>query len=87
MKNGRIKIEKKLAGGLLMNPVSRTIITKVAKKVPKIIKNRKEIIGKMGKEITDGMKKIYSKKGTKKLKKDIDKSNKSFTEYLKRKKN
>ena len=41
----------------------------------------------MGKEITDGMKKIYSKKGTEKLKKDIDKSNKSFTEYLKRKKN
>ena len=86
-KNLNISPRKMLAGGFLMNPVSRTIITKAAKQVPKLVKNRKEIIGKIGKEISEGMKKIYSKKGTPKLKKDIEKSNKSFKDYLRKRKN
>jgi hypothetical protein len=86
-KDIKIKPKKLLAGGFLLNPVSRTIITKAAKQVPKAVKNRKEIIGKIGKQISEGMKKIYSKKGTDKLKKDINKSNKSFNEYLRKRKN
>ena len=82
-----MKPKKMLAGGFLMNPVSRTIISKAVKQVPKTVKNRKEIIGKIGKQISEGMKKIYSKKGTPTLKKDINKSNKSFKEYLKKRKN
>jgi|TARA_Y100000033_G_scaffold45793_1_gene49567 hypothetical protein len=86
-KDMKMKPKKMLAGGFLMNPVSRTIISKAVKQVPKTVKNRKEIIGKIGKQISEGMKKIYSKKGTPTLKKDINKSNKSFKEYLKKRKN
>jgi phage-related protein len=76
-----------LAGGFLFNPVSRTIISKVIRQVPKTIKNRKEVIGKIGKEISEGMKQIYSKTKSNKLLNDIQKSNESFKQYLKNKKN
>ena len=45
MKNGRIKIRKRLAGGFIANPISRTIISKVVKNIPKSVKNRKRLIG------------------------------------------
>jgi hypothetical protein len=88
MKNGRIKINKRLAGGFITNPISRIIISKVAKKIPKSVKNRKRLIGKMGTEITEGMKKIYKGKvAPKKLFKDTIKANQSFRKYLRKKSN
>ena len=83
----KVKLKKMLAGGFLFNPVSRTIISKVIRQVPKTIKNRKEVIGKIGKEISEGMKQIYSKTKSNKLLNDIQKSNESFKQYLKNKKN
>jgi hypothetical protein len=86
-KDMKIKPKKMLAGGFLINPVSRIIISKAVKQVPKAVKNRKQIIGKIGKEISEGMKKIYAKTKSEKLKKDINKSSESFKQYLKKKKN
>ena len=86
-KDMKIKPKKMLAGGFLINPVSRTIISKTVKQVPKAVKNRKQIIGKIGKEISEGMKKIYAKTKSEKLIKDINKSSESFKQYLKNKKN